>query len=89
MSTTNTVTGLHAGKARRLGQLLERRATVVTAWAERISHVLDGVVAAVGERRRGDRIGTVGALYFHFTATRKYGLGDVAAPRGAARSQHC
>lgn len=42
MSTTNTVTGLHAGKARRIGQLLERRATVGTAWAERISHALDG-----------------------------------------------
>ena len=38
MSTTNpTVGDLLAGKRRRLEQLLERRRTVGSAWAERIS----------------------------------------------------
>jgi hypothetical protein len=44
MSTTNpTVGDLLAGKRRRLEQLLERRRTVGSAWAERISHSLSGV----------------------------------------------
>src|SRR4051794_30342932 len=44
MSTNNPIVGdLLAGKQRRLAQLLERRLAVGSSWAERISHVLDGV----------------------------------------------
>lgn len=44
MSTTNPIVGdLVAGRQRRLEQLLERRRTVGSSWAERISHALGGV----------------------------------------------
>lgn len=50
MSTTNPMVGdLFAGRRRRLGQLLERRRTVGSSWAERISHALPGVEELTGE----------------------------------------
>jgi len=50
MSTTHLPVGdLFAAKRRRLGQLLERRRAIRSAWAERILHGLDGVEELTGE----------------------------------------